>query len=67
MYSDYVAELMASFYEKVKMLNVLERFRVKSGNSWKSGVHVDIVGETLLPKQVIMKIRSLKRDDVAAK
>tara|TARA_Y100000748_G_scaffold215960_1_gene181238 strand:+ start:3528 stop:5396 length:1869 start_codon:yes stop_codon:yes gene_type:complete len=51
-FSDFVANIMASFYGTVKMVPVLERFRVKSKSQWKSGTHVDIVGGTLIPEDI---------------
>lgn len=51
-FSNFIAEIMASFYGKVKMVPVLERFRVKSRSVWKSGTHVDIVGDSLIPESV---------------
>ena len=45
-FSDFVANIMASFYGTVKMVPVLERFRVKSKSHWKSGAHVDIIENT---------------------
>ena len=58
-FSDFIAEIMASFYGKVEMVPVLERFRVKSRSQWKSGTHVDIVGESLIPELVIQQFAAL--------
>lgn len=52
-FSTFVTNLMQSFYGADEpIVRVLERYRLKTAQAWKGGVHVDICGRRLLPPSV---------------